>query len=177
MGAHRTAGVTLQELVLGLGIVSLTLGLGVPLLADLILDARRLSRVNGLVRAIQLARVEAFKTGHHAVVCPSPDGADCGGAEDWQHGWLVFLNRDRDRPPRVDADEPLIWHQALAPGRGSVSANRRAFSFRPVGVRSTNGTVVFCDRRGSPAARAVIVSYTGRPRTSGRRADGEALDC
>jgi hypothetical protein len=36
---------------------------------------------------------------------------------------------------------------------------------------------VFCDRRGPPAAKAVIVSYTGRPRIDQVDADGKPLVC
>ena len=37
--------------------------------------------------------------------------------------------------------------------------------------------VVVCDRRGAPAARAVVVSRTGRVRVSARDADGGPLAC
>ena len=41
----------------------------------------------------------------------------------------------------------------------------------------TNGTTIFCDGRGAPAAKAVIVSYTGRPRVDRVDADGRPLHC
>ena len=59
---------------------------------------------------------------------------------------------------------------------GTITANRASFQFRPFFWRSTNGTVTFCDERGVAAARAVIVSYTGRPRVSDR-GPGRALTC
>jgi hypothetical protein len=37
--------------------------------------------------------------------------------------------------------------------------------------------VVFCDRRGAAAAKAVIVSYTGRPRVDRLAPDGKPLQC
>jgi hypothetical protein len=52
---------------------------------------------------------------------------------------------------------------------GVITTNREAFIFRPYGKRSVNGTINLCDQRGPGAARSVIVSYTGRPRTT--RAD------
>jgi type IV fimbrial biogenesis protein FimT len=60
---------------------------------------------------------------------------------------------------------------------GTIVGNRPLFEFRPLLRRSTNGTVVFCDRRGTPAARAVIVSYTGRPRVDQVDPDGKPLVC
>jgi type IV fimbrial biogenesis protein FimT len=59
---------------------------------------------------------------------------------------------------------------------GTITSNRPYYEFR-VGRRSTNGTVVFCDRRGTAAARSVIVSYTARPRVADRDADGRPLQC
>jgi hypothetical protein len=59
---------------------------------------------------------------------------------------------------------------------GTIVSNRPFYELRPAG-RSTNGTVVFCDRRGAAAARAVIVSFTGRPRVDTRDADGRPLRC
>jgi hypothetical protein len=38
-------------------------------------------------------------------------------------------------------------------------------------------TFTFCDDRGSPAARAVIISQTGRPRVSDRSAANTPLAC
>jgi hypothetical protein len=38
-------------------------------------------------------------------------------------------------------------------------------------------TFTFCDDRGSPAARAVIISQTGRPRVSNRSAANTPLTC
>jgi hypothetical protein len=40
-----------------------------------------------------------------------------------------------------------------------------------------NGTIVFCDARGSAHARAIIISHTGRPRVAQRDADGKPLRC
>jgi type IV fimbrial biogenesis protein FimT len=59
---------------------------------------------------------------------------------------------------------------------GTVISNRPYYEFRP-GRRSTNGSIVFCDGRGAVAARAVIVSYTGRPRVARVDAEGRPLKC
>jgi type IV fimbrial biogenesis protein FimT len=58
-----------------------------------------------------------------------------------------------------------------------MTGNRIRFSYRPFGRRSTNGTVTYCDDRGADAARAVIVSYTGRPRTASLAPGGKPLRC
>jgi type IV fimbrial biogenesis protein FimT len=89
---------------------------------------------------------------------------------------MVFVDQDNDSPPRLDGDETLLLHY-LPAMQGSIRSNRAHYIFRPYYRRSTNGTVIFCDRRGSAAARAVIVSYTGRPRVSSTDAGGRRLNC
>jgi type IV fimbrial biogenesis protein FimT len=143
-----------------------------------VLDARRTADVNGFVLAVQLARNEAAKRGVPAVVCASADRLHCTDPKvRYDGGWIVFVNEDDIRPPDRSPAEPLLYaHQPAL--LGTITANRPAFEFWPFHTRrSTNGTVVFCDARGPSAARAVIVSYTGRPRVDSVDPDGEPLQC
>lgn len=170
------AGYTLWELLLTLVVAGTVLGIGVPGFERFVLDARRTADVNGFVTAIQLARSEAAKRGHSVVLCKTADTVVCGGPGlGYEAGWMVFVNDDDKQPPTRSPRELLLF--AYAPTMdGTIRSNRRLFEFRPFRRRSTNGTVTFCDRRGNAAARAVIVSYTGRPRTSAR-GPGRALVC
>ena len=169
---RRTSGFTLWELLCTLGLAAVLLGTGVPALRSFLLDAKLTADVNGWVLAVQLARSEAAKRGRPVVVCPTPDTLSCGGPA---QRWMVFVNLDDRYPVQRSGGEPLLYlHTAeLA---GSILSNRSYYEFRP-GRRSTNGTIVLCDSRGPANARAVIVSYTGRPRVANRDADGRPLRC
>ena len=163
---HSGRGVTLLELLMVLTVAAVLASAAVPGLSAFALNAQRTADVNGFVVAVQLARSEAIKRGRPVVLCKTVDGSMCGDSDiDFDRGWMVFVNDDSDRPPRRGGDEPQlhVYRPAMA---GTIKANRQSFEFRPFGRRSTNGTVTFCDRRGSNHARAVIVSYTGRPRVS-----------
>jgi type IV fimbrial biogenesis protein FimT len=149
------------------------LGSGVPALRALLLDAALTADVNAWVLAVQVARSEASKRGRPVIVCGTPDGVQCGGALD--SGWMVFVNVDDDHPPRRSSADPLLYSHGVEI-EGSIVSNRPFYEFR-VGRRSTNGTVVFCDARGASAARAVIVSYTGRPRVDRRDGSRRPLSC
>jgi type IV fimbrial biogenesis protein FimT len=174
---RSSAGLTLWELICTLLVAGIALGLGVPSFRTFVLDARRTADVNGFVLAVQLARNEAAKRGSAVVVCPSADGERCGPGMRYDGGWIVFVNTDGARPPQRSAGEPLLYvHRAQT--RGSIVGNRNLFEFQPFHFKgSTNGTVVFCDERGASGARAVIVSYTGRPRPDSLDADGRPLMC
>ena len=169
-------GLTLWELLWTLAIAATLLGAGIPAFTDVVLDGRRTADVNALVLAVQLARSEAAKRGRPVIVCKTADRRRCGGAEmRVGAGFMVFVNLDDRYPPERSAGEPLLYTHATEL-KGTIVSNRPFYEFRP-GRRSTNGTVVFCDRRGAPAARAVIVSYTGRPRVDRRDGDGRPLQC
>jgi len=170
-------GFTLWELLCTLGVSALLLGLGAPGFHRFVLDSRRTADVNAFVLAVQVARTEAAKRGEAVVLCPSADGRRCANDEkSYGAGWIVFFDRDSKSPPQRSDTEPLIY--AYRPQMvGAIVGNRPYFDFRPIMRRSTNGTLVFCDERGPPAARAVIVSYTGRPRVDTVAADGTRLIC
>jgi type IV fimbrial biogenesis protein FimT len=173
----KSAGTTLMELLTSLAIVAVLATLATPGLRTLQLDGRRTAVVNGFLHSLFLARSEAIKRGQIVTVCRSSDGRDCDySAADWSVGWIVFVNLDRDDPPQRDHSEELIFRSTGSPG-GSITSNRRDYSFRPVTQAVVNGTIVFCDVRGSTHARAIIVSHTGRPRVARRGADGKPLRC
>jgi type IV fimbrial biogenesis protein FimT len=173
----RYAGFSLLELLIVLLVVATLLAIGVPALGRLALDHRRTADINAFVTAVQLARSESAKRPAAVTLCPSADGSLCGGpGGHFDSGWIVFVNEDRDSPAQRDPDEPLL-HVHLRARAATVRSNRARYTFRPFYIRSTNGTVTFCDERGPAAARAVILSYTGRPRVSDRGPGGRALEC
>lgn len=173
---RRANGLTLLELLAALALLAVLLVIAVPSFERFLLESRMVSAVNGLVHAVHLARAIAIQQLRPVVVCRSSDGAGCAPAGDWASGWIVFANDDQDDPPAVDPGEPVL--HVMQPLTGAaISSNRPAFVLRPPDQRATNGTVTFCDRRGAAAARAVVVSQTGRPRVSTRSASGQPLDC
>jgi type IV fimbrial biogenesis protein FimT len=172
----NASGLTLWELLCTLLIAGVVFGLGVPSFHAFVLDTRLLVDVNGFVRAVQLARSEAAKRGEPVVLCQSFDGLTCGNSNDYDAGWIVFVNTDDVRPLQRSPTEPLLWVHVPRIA-GTIRGNREIFEFRPFLTRSTNGTLTFCDERGPQAARAVIVSYTGRPRSDGVDPSGKPLTC
>jgi type IV fimbrial biogenesis protein FimT len=168
----------LTELLLAIALLAVVTGFAVPSFRSLQLDAARTRQVNQFVQSIHLARSEAMKRSAVISLCPSSDGRTCGtaGTTHWDAGWLVFENLDRDSPAVLDPGEPIVQvYPAWADGQ--VRGNRDTLSFRSFGQSGVTATYVFCDARGSRAARAVIISQSGRPRIATRTASGAALAC
>ena len=173
----RSIGFSLLELLTTLLVAGTLLTRATPGLRAVVLDNRRTADINAFVLGVQLARSEAAKRGRPVVLCKSQDLVRCGGADvEYEAGWIVFVNIDDRRPPQRAPAEPLLYAHAPATV-GTIRGNRAYFEFRPGLRRSVNGTVTFCDARGPAAARAVIVSYTGRPRVDSSAPGGESLRC
>ena len=174
---ERPRGFTLPELAFAVAIAAGMLGWALPTFRDVQRNAARTREVNQFLQAVYLARGEAIKRNGVVSLCPSLDGAACGpSGTAWHKGWVMFVNLDRDSPAVRDPGEDLL--QAYAPwSAGSIFANRATLSFRAFGQSGVTATFAFCDERGSQAARAVIISQTGRPRVSNRSATGTALTC
>jgi type IV fimbrial biogenesis protein FimT len=173
----RQRGFTLFEVLVTIAIVAVLTGSSIPAFREMRRNAARTREVNQFVQAVHLARGEAMKRNDVVSLCPSSDGQWCSAnGASWKGGWILFANRDHDAPAARDAGENLLqvypaWHE------GDIVANRTTLSFRAFGQSGVTATFTFCDDRGSAAARAVIISQTGRPRIAERSSSGASLTC
>jgi type IV fimbrial biogenesis protein FimT len=173
---RRQRGYTLYELAITLTLAAVLAGLGLPSFARTVARNRMQTEINALFHAIHLARSESIMRRRVVSICPSPDRQRCEPGGDWSGGWIMFENRDADEPPRRDAGEPLLQVHAVA-ARIRISANRQGFTLRATQKRATNGTIVVCDEAGRVPPRALVVSYTGRPRVALETTRGEPYRC
>ena len=173
---RRSNGYSLLDMLVTLVIAGVLAGIAWPGFGNLILELRMTATINAFIHGVHLAKSTARMTQRETVLCKSGDGQQCRHDGDWQDGWLVFANHDEDYPPAIDPTDRVIEVNA-AWRFGEVSANRKSFIFRPFAKRATNGTLIFCDRRGPEYARAVIISYTGRPRVQSAAKLGKSFTC
>lgn len=169
-------GFSLYELVMTLAVAAIVLTLGMPSFGSLTADVRLRAETDALFHAIHLARKASIARRRVVSLCPSADGGTCAPGTDWSAGWILFVNDDRDDPPRLDAGERLLSTHAVDP-RVRIVANRQGFTLRSTHLRATNGTLLVCDRSGRAATRALVVSYTGRPRVAREDGRGEPYAC
>jgi type IV fimbrial biogenesis protein FimT len=169
-------GFTLYELLVTMALVAILLTLGLPSFSKTLTKSRQTTEINALFHAIHLARKESIRRRQVVSLCPSSDGETCRPGTDWSSGWILFNNADQDSPPQVDADEFVVLRHHVDPAF-RITANRRAFTLRATYKRATNGTFVVCDRSGGVAPKALVISYTGRPRVAPQRPGGGPWSC
>jgi len=173
---QNAGGFSLYELIITIGVVALVMSLGVPSFGRMLANHRLKVEVDALFHAVHLARKESVVRRRAVTLCPSSDGQDCVPGFDWSDGWILFVNLDRDSPATRDAGEPLLQRFSVS-SHNQVAANRRSFSFRTTALRATNGTLIFCDKARRASHRALVVSYTGRPRVTRENRRGNPYEC
>ncbi len=172
----RDYGYSLLELMMTIAVAAVILTLGLPSFSAL--KARNAQRVeiNALFHAVHLARKGSIMRKQVVSLCPTADGTACNPGRDWSGGFLVFENSDRDSPPELD-DGEIVLYRHLAGRSVKITANRRGFTLRATFLRATNGTLVVCDRAGRVPPKALVISYTGRPRVAERTPGGAPYSC
>jgi len=169
-------GYSLLELLMTISLAALILMLGLPSFANLAARQKQTVEINALFHAIHLARKESIMRKKVVSLCPSFDGRRCTPGRDWSGGFLMFQNTDRDEPPQVDDGEPVLYGH-LAGETVKIAANRRGFTLRATVKRATNGTIVVCDQADRIPPKALVISYTGRPRVALKTPRGEPYSC
>ncbi len=173
---RQSDGYSLFELIVTIAIVAVVVSLGLPSLSGTVARHRQRAEIDALFHAVHLARKESIVRRKVVSICPSRDLESCTPGRDWSSGWILFANHDGDVPPQIDDGEPILGrHRADETVR--ITANRRGFTLRAVFRRATNGTVVVCDREARIEPRALVISYTGRPRVAGTTPRGEPYVC
>ena len=171
-----TGGYSLFELIMTVAVVAVVMALGVPSFGKMLADHRLKVEVDALFHAVHLARKESIVRRRAVTLCPSADGQNCVPGFDWSTGWIMFVNHDRSNADHRDEDEPILRRSGVVSGV-RISANRRHFALRSTELRATNGTLVFCDENDRITPRALVISYTGRPRVTLQNSRGKPYSC
>lgn len=156
-----------------LAIAAILLTIGIPSFASLAHSSRLSTASNELLASLHLARSEAIKRRGRAVLCPSATGTSCADGGDWHQGWVVF--HDANNNAQLNPGETVVLSRQALPAGFSLTGNEHVskyISYTPSGATKLisgafqAGTLTLCNESGAPgAARQVVISSTGRPRT------------
>jgi type IV fimbrial biogenesis protein FimT len=172
--ARSVHGFTLIELLVTFAVAGILTAVAVPAFTAFVENDRDIAQINSLVSSFNYGRSEAVKRDANVTVCPSVDGATCGGTN-WAGGWVVV-----DSNP---ADPPLQAIPAFAGGNTlRVSGSTTGITFLSSGMVTPTAltTITVCDRRGAAYARELEINSTGRvaaAQTPGQSVSGVALVC
>ena len=172
----KPRGHTLFELMMTLLLVAVVFGLGLPAFGGLLADKRLRVETDALFHAAHLARKASITRRRVITICASSDGATCGVGSDWSRGWIMFENDARRGATTRLPHEKLLQYHAVD-RRVKLKSNRLSFAFRATDLRATNGSIAVCDPAGKARSRALVVSYTGRPRVATRNTRGKPYSC
>jgi len=169
------SGFTLIELMVTIAIAAILLAVAIPSFITTIASNRLTANANELVTALNLARSEAVKRGQEVVVRKT--------LTNWEDGWQVFVDIDRDTPAS-DADtfnddgdatlceateDCLLRTYSALPVPYTLRGNNNFTNFIhyiPMGVISNpgGGSFVICNGSSVTGAKLIIVNGMGRGR-------------
>jgi type IV fimbrial biogenesis protein FimT len=170
----KQSGITLLELLVVLAVSAILLTIGILSFSSIASTTRLTSATNSMVASLHLARSEAIKRNSRTVLCPSITGSTCAASGGWHQGWLVF--HDSNNNAALDAGEAVILARQAQPAGLLLTGNTHVskyISYTPSGATRTIsgvlqvGTLTVCNESvASGTAREVVISSTGRPRTT-----------
>lgn len=176
---QKLKGFSLIELLVTITLIAIAISIGVPGYQSLISSNRLTASINQLRGALALTRSEAVHRNQHVAICHSLDGSQCSRRGNWSDGWIIFVDKNRDK--FIDeTDEIINIYQTI---NKSVSINYRAFGsrhyvvYRPSGFTLTNGTFTVCSPKNTTLKKALILTKSGRVRLSKVQDDGKELEC
>ncbi len=146
-GIERMSGFSLTELVVVMLVVGIIAAIGTPSFKYVTTSNRIASEINALMGDLQYARSEAIKQGEIVTVCASVSGTQCDGGNNWQGGWIVFLDSATGGTVgTVDPGEVIVRSQpAFSPPGDTLQPlgglNLSAVSFNRVGYGTTGNGV------------------------------------
>ena len=171
----RIRGFSLVELLVGLLLAALILGLAVPSYHDWIATSELMNEAQHLANSLNRARAEAINSGFRVNLCPSAGGRTCVPTGTWDRGWILFIDANGDG--QVNEGERVLWTEEAAPPGMSTIANaplKHYVSYTSLGhARMLDGalqmgTFTLC-RRGRSAVD-VVLAHSGRARIARSKA-------
>lgn len=162
MNTLRQRGFNIIELMVGITVLGVLLGIGVPSFTEMIRTNRLVEQSNGMVTALNYARSEALKRGLRVSLCPGTKGV-CAGGTDWNAGIVVFTDDTGTNGTLDNTDEALQeWPPSTSGFIAGGSSSPASVSFLPTGADVAVQIDIYKDHCTGLNRRQITVAVTGR---------------
>jgi len=177
--SRNNHGLTFIELLITLTVASILGASVLPSFSALIAQERSAVLTNNLAGALAYARSEAVTKNTEVLTCQSINSSECHRSGNWQNGWIIFVDKNKNR--QRDPDESLLrvysaaenGTQAIFNGASNIDHYLR---YKPSGRAYPNGSFLICNPN-IGVGKALIMTQSGRLRLSKKQTDGSAVTC
>jgi type IV fimbrial biogenesis protein FimT len=162
MSTQRQRGFNIIELMVGIAVLGVLLGVGVPSFIDMIGNNRLVEQSNSMITALNYARSEALKRGFRVSACPGA-GTACSGGTDWNAGVLVFSD-DTGTTGTLDGSDELLqsWPASTSGFVAGGGSSPASITFLPNGAQAAAQIDIYKSGCTGLQLRRVTVALTGR---------------
>jgi type IV fimbrial biogenesis protein FimT len=170
---NTSAGFTLPEILITMGIIAIVLSTAVPGIGHMVKDNRLATQLNSVVTHVHMARAEAAKRDVRVIMCrsnsPNHSNPICNGTERvWTSGYIIFADDGNYSNNTYDAGSDILLFRGQ-PAPSGVKRNtswswNNNLELNPDGSTNEGGAVAImslCDDRGSDYGRQIQVSANG----------------
>ena len=160
----KNSGFTLLELIITVALVSIVMAIAIPSMTTFNQNDRLVTNINTMIGHLAYARSEAVKRSQQVSMCVSNDAATCTGGNDWEDGWIIYI--DADASNTFDASEEVLRAQQALGNTQTMTpttfASQVTYDYR--GFATSTGSFQLCDNRTGPHGKTISISNTGRVR-------------
>jgi type IV fimbrial biogenesis protein FimT len=157
-------GMTLIELMVGIGIASILTTIALPSFNDFIVQLRVDNEISRLSRLLLTARNHAINSGDNVILCPLEDNGTC--SVKWHEELSVFIDTNNNQQFDIANNELLITTKSpITSGDILIYAkNRNRITYQATGhlFGLSNGTLRYCPKDYEENSRAIVVARSGR---------------
>lgn len=175
----QSRGFTLLELLVSIAIMGIIATTAIPSFIDIIKDSRISSSLINLKSDLYLTRSTAIRYNRHAIVCTSnTDNTNCSGSANWEKGWMIFVDANKDGECNSIDGICEDGGKVIKVGSGITNKDLKlqGYKHRTYRIRydpegfsyAFNGKIIACDDRGIEKARGIVISNTGRVRSTNK---------
>ncbi|NKB64778.1 MAG: prepilin-type N-terminal cleavage/methylation domain-containing protein [Gammaproteobacteria bacterium] len=158
-------GFSILELLLTLTLIGIALSMALPGFNHLTTELRASTSANLLKSSIKFARSEAITRRVSVRLCPSQNGRDCNLSNQWEKGWIVYL--DLTGASARTTNDPIL--RVYGPTRRiSIRKNGRypTVSINTTGQISLNRSFYFCSLSDQVPLKRLTLIHSGQIRLS-----------